>query len=68
MVTWNDAFEFCRKLGQREGMSYRLPTEAEWEYACRAGTRTRFNTGQTVGTEQASYSASSDSGFTVAHR
>jgi formylglycine-generating enzyme required for sulfatase activity len=41
-VSWNDAVEFCRKLSQKEGKSYRLPTEAEWEYACRAGTTTRF--------------------------
>ncbi len=37
-VSWNDAKEFCRKLSQMTGREYRLPTEAEWEYACRAGT------------------------------
>lgn len=37
-VSWHDAVEFCRKLGEREGRTYRLPTEAEWEYACRAGS------------------------------
>lgn len=37
-VSWEDAQEFCRKLSQRTGQTYRLPTEAEWEYACRAGT------------------------------
>ena len=44
-VSWHDAVEFCRKLSQREGKTYRLPTEAEWEYACRAGTTTRFSFG-----------------------
>ena len=44
-VSWNDAVEFCRKLSQQEGRTYRLPTEAEWEYACRAGTTTRFSFG-----------------------
>ncbi|MHC4362493.1 MAG: SUMF1/EgtB/PvdO family nonheme iron enzyme, partial [Planctomycetota bacterium] len=42
-VSWDDAMEFCKKLSQREGKTYRLPTEAEWEYACRAGTTTRFS-------------------------
>ena len=41
-VSWNDAVEFCRRLSHRDGATYRLPTEAEWEYACRAGTTTRF--------------------------
>ncbi|MGA2230576.1 MAG: formylglycine-generating enzyme family protein [Tepidisphaeraceae bacterium] len=37
-VSWNDAVEFCKKLSAKEGRTYRLPTEAEWEYACRAGS------------------------------
>lgn len=57
-VSWNDAVEFCKKLSQRDGVTYRLPTEAEWEYACRAGTTTPFSTGRTISKGQANYEAS----------
>ena len=54
-VTWHDAQRYVRWLGDQTGHTYRLPSEAEWEYACRAGTRTAFSVGDTIGPEQANY-------------
>ena len=54
-VSWNDAIAFCKAMSRKTGKTARLPTEAEWEYACRAGTTSPFNTGQTISTDQANY-------------
>jgi formylglycine-generating enzyme required for sulfatase activity len=55
-VSWDNAVAFCEKLSQKTGKNYRLPSEAEWEYACRAGTTTPFHFGETITTDLANYS------------
>ena len=57
-VSWQRAVEFCDRLSAVTGRTYRLPTEAEWEYACRAGTTTPFHLGETITTHLANYDGS----------
>ena len=54
-VSWDDAQEFCQRLSAKTGKSYCLPGEAQWEYACRAGTATPFHFGETITPELANY-------------
>jgi formylglycine-generating enzyme required for sulfatase activity len=57
-VSWNEAIEFCARLTIHTNRQYRLPTETEWEYACRAGTTTPFHFGETISPELANYNSS----------
>jgi len=54
-VSWDEAVEFCQNLSQKTGKTYRLPSEAEWEYACRARTTTPFYFGETITTDLVNY-------------
>lgn len=54
-ISWYDAVEFCKRLSKATSKKYRLPSEAEWEYACRAGTTTTFHYGETITSELANY-------------
>jgi formylglycine-generating enzyme required for sulfatase activity len=54
-VSWNDAVKFCQRLSQKTGKTYRLPSEAEWEYACRAGTTTPFYFGENITPDLVNY-------------
>ncbi|MFM7753229.1 MAG: SUMF1/EgtB/PvdO family nonheme iron enzyme, partial [Cyanobium sp.] len=54
-VSWREAMEFCKRLSQRTGRHYTLPSEAQWEYACRAGSTTPFAFGATITTDLANY-------------
>ncbi|MCT7985667.1 bifunctional serine/threonine-protein kinase/formylglycine-generating enzyme family protein [Laspinema sp. A4] len=61
-VSWYDAVEWCARLSKLTGQEYRLPSEAEWEYACRGGTMTPFAFGEAITTDLANY----DGNYTVA--
>ena len=58
-VSWYEALEFCLRLSRKTRKPYRLPTEAEWEYACRAKTTTPFHFGETITSELANYNGTS---------
>jgi formylglycine-generating enzyme required for sulfatase activity len=59
-VSWYDALEFCERLSQETGRQYRLPSEAEWEYACRARTSKPFHFGQVITDKLANYCGDND--------
>ena len=62
-VSWYDAMEFCDRLSQYTNRTYNLPSEAQWEYACRAGTTTPFHFGETITSELANYNANYTYGY-----
>lgn len=64
-VSWHEAMAFCRQLSQITGRNFSLPSEAQWEYACRAGSATPFHYGVTLKPEQANYNANYTYGMGV---
>ena len=66
-ISWFDGVEFCDRLSQYTDRNYRLPNEAEWEYACRAGATTPFHFGEIITPELANYNAQSTHGALITH-
>lgn len=64
-VSWDDAVEFCDRLSRHTGRNYRLPSEAEWEYACRGETSTPFHFGETISTDLANYNGNNAYGRVI---
>ncbi|MGK7923180.1 MAG: formylglycine-generating enzyme family protein [Trichodesmium sp.] len=61
-ISWYEANEFCARIAQKTGKNYRLPSEAQWEYGCRANTTTPFYFGETITTNLANYNGNSNYG------
>ncbi len=64
-VNWYEAVEFCQRLSKLTERDYQLPSEAQWEYACRAGTTTPFHFGDTITTDLANYRGTDDEDFNL---
>ena len=62
-VSWEDVIEFCKRLSKCTGQNYSLPSEAQWEYACRAGSSTPFNFGEIISPELANYDGNGCYGY-----
>ncbi len=62
-VSWEEATEFCKRLSAQTSRQYKLPSEAQWEYACRAGTQTPFHFGETITTDLANYRGTDNPDF-----